>query len=107
MGAVIGVAAINDISSKVASEDATPSGGEAAVPSNDEIVDAVEKSGATVTPHQTKTGEGVTIQFPGGAVIDVRVEDHPLEKGGPSVPHANVEAWKADGSRVQNKHILP
>ena len=81
-------------------------GEEKAVPSNDAIVDAVGQSGATVTPHPTKTGEGVAIQFPTGDKLDIRVENHPLTKGGPAVPHANVEIWKADGSHV-NKHIEP
>lgn len=87
--------------------DAMLSEGAKPVPSNEEIVDAVEKSGATVKPHPTRTGEGVTIRFPDGKTADIRVETHPLRKGGPPQLHGNVETWDRNGNRTGNKHILP
>jgi len=102
---LVTVAAGSAIWHAVSNDDASAEAGPGA-PTNEEIVDAVGKSGASVSPHKTNTGEGVTIKFPGGEIIDIRVENHPLTKGGPKVPHANVEAWKADGTKVQNKHIF-
>jgi len=43
------------------------------------VVDALEESGAKVTPHATSAGgEGVAINFGDGTTADVRVETHPL-----------------------------
>lgn len=77
-------------------------------PSSEEIVDAVEGAGATVTPHPTRTGEGTLIKWPDGSVTDIRVENHPIpgSKGQP-VRHGNVDHWDPNGNKVTGKHILP
>ncbi len=106
VGGVIGFAAGVAIGHFVLNSDGVADG-PGSTPSNDEIVDAVGKAGASVEPHKTKGGEGVLIKFPGGGVIDVRVETHPVTKGGPDVLHGNVDGWAADGSRVMKKKVFP
>lgn len=77
-------------------------------PSTDDIVDGVRESGASVTPHPTKTGEGTLIKWPDGSTTDIRVENHPLpgSKGKP-VQHGNVDHWDPDGNKVIDRHIIP
>jgi hypothetical protein len=70
-------------------------------PTSDDIVDAVSNLGGKVTPHPTKTGEGVVIDFGNGTVVDIRVENHP-----PLGHHGNVQVWK-DGDEVSNSHVTP
>ena len=74
--------------------------------SNDEIVQAVSDAGATAKPHPTRGGEGVAIEFPDGTNADIRVETHPLTRGGQPQLHGNVEIWRTDGTHT-NDHILP
>jgi hypothetical protein len=70
-------------------------------PSASDIVGAVNDLGGKATPHPTKTGEGVVIDFGDGTKIDVRVENHP-----PLGHHGNVQVWEG-GKEVGNSHVTP
>ena len=72
-------------------------------------LELIEQSEAKVKLNpKTPNQEGnITLDFGEGKRTNIRVETHPLRRGGPPVRHANIENVTDSGGRksIQNRHI--
>jgi hypothetical protein len=74
-------------------------------------VDMIRQSGAKVSlnPKAPNQEGNVTLDFGDGNRVNLRVETHPLEKGGDPVRHANVEVVETVNGKskvTENTHIV-
>jgi RHS repeat-associated protein len=62
----------------------------------------------TLKPETYQEGN-VTLDFGEGRIVNIRIETHPLKKGGPPVRHANVEEFRqtprGKNKSISNDHI--